>query len=235
MNSLRISLFIAAGIALLVLGVWFGRGFNHLQMNRADEYPSATVLEVPVPLPRFSLTDHNGNLFTPHNLSRKWTFMFFGYTNCPDICPTALVDLNDIYLRLKKQGALNNTQFVFVSVDPQRDTAEQLREYVPFFNKDFIGLTGGPDSIASVARPLGIAYRRVPGKDADRDYLVDHSASFLLIDPLGRMRAIFSPPHDAQAIVTDFRKIRVKYAEECCISGDEKSETVIFDYRKEKK
>ncbi len=234
MNPLRIFLFAAAGIALLGFGIWFGRGFNGAPVNKPDEFPSATVLEVPVPLTHFSLPDHNGNLFTPDNLSRKWTFMFFGYTHCPDVCPTALVDLNDIYNRLEKQGDLKNTQFVFVSVDPLRDTVELLKEYVPFFNERFIGLTGDPAVIESITRPLGIAYRRVPGKDADKDYLIDHSASFLLIDPLGRMRATFSPPHDAKAIAADFRKIREKYAEDCCISGDEKSETVIFDYREKK-
>src|SRR4030067_861226 len=106
-------------LALLLLGVWFGKGFhNVLALRGADEFPSATVLDVPVPLPDFLLTDSNRKEFSPLNLRRKWTFIFFGYTHCPDVCPTALVDLNNIYHNLLERGDLANTQFVFVSVDP---------------------------------------------------------------------------------------------------------------------
>ncbi|HBH60807.1 MAG TPA: hypothetical protein DDX85_03500 [Nitrospiraceae bacterium] len=240
-SQIQILLLVLAGILLLGLGIWFGKGHNSPPMMVADEFPSATVLEVPVPLLQFSLNDHIGKLFTPDNFMRKWTFIFFGYTHCPDVCPTALVDMNNIYHDLAEKDELIEkmfgvgTQFVFITVDPERDTVSELREYVPFFNKHFIGLTGDADMIDSIARPLGIAYRRVPGKDAEKDYLVDHSASILLIDPLGRMRAVFSPPHVPKTIAADFRNIRKKYTEECCISGDEKTETVIFDYRKEKK
>ncbi len=226
----------------MVLGIWLGRDFNNKSSpKRVDEFPSATVLQIPIPIFSFSLTDHNGLPFTPDNLSRKWTFMFFGYTHCPDICPMALVDLNNIYHNLVEKGDLIlkkykvGTQFVFVTVDPERDTVEQLKEYIPYFNKNFIGLTGESDVIASLAHPLGVAYRRVPSKDSENDYLVDHTASFLLIDPLIRLRATFSPPHDPKQVAEDFRNIRKKYAEECCIFPDEEPESVIFDYRKEKK
>ncbi len=241
MNPLRIFLLAIAGIVLLVLGIWFGKSHNSPPLMKADEFPSATVLEVPIPLLQFSLHDHNGNLFTPNNFTRRWTFMFFGYTHCPDICPTALVDMNNIYHDLARTNDLTEkkygvgTQFVFITVDPERDTVRELKEYVPFFNEHFIGLTGDAETIESIARPLGIAYRRVPGKNTDKDYLVDHSASILLIDPLGRMRAVFSPPHVPKTIAADFRNIRKKYTEECCIAGDEKTETLIFHYRKGKK
>ncbi len=237
-GAMQILLLVMAGILLLGLGIWFGKGSNTTPVKKADEFPSATVLDVPVPLLQFSLNDHNGHLFTPYNFTRRWTFMFFGYTHCPDVCPTALVDMNSIYHNLAGTNDLTEkkfgvgTQFVFITVDPERDTVRDLKEYVPFFNEHFIGLTGDKDMIESIARPLGIAYRRVPVKNTDKDYLVDHSASILLIDPLGRMRAVFSPPHVPKMIVADFRKIREKYTEECCIAGDEKTETVIFDYRR---
>ncbi|MBI5666301.1 MAG: SCO family protein [Nitrospirae bacterium] len=241
MKPSNIFLIAIAGALLLGLGVWFGKAHNSPSVNKADEFPSATVLEVPVPLLQFSLSDHNGNLFTPNNFTGKWTFMFFGYTHCPDVCPTTLVDMNNIYHDLADKNELTekkfgiSTQFIFITVDPERDTVNELKEYVPFFNERFVGLTGDAETIESIARPLGIAYRRVPGKNTSRDYLVDHSASILLIDPLGRMRAVFSPPHAPKTIAADFRNIREKYTEECCISGDEKTETIIFDYRKEKK
>ena len=148
--------------------------------------------------------------------------MFFGYTHCPDVCPMALVDLNAVYHNLIEKGDLVfekyniDTQFIFVTVDPQRDSVSELREYIPYFNKDFIGLTAEPDMIEKLAQPLGVSYMRVPEKDSEGDYYIDHSASFLLIDPLGRLRAYFSPPHDPKQIAEDFRRIRNKYTEECC-------------------
>ena len=210
-------------IVLLILGLWIGTGINNKNVpDQTNEYPSATVLNVPVPLPSFSLTDHNGIEFKQWSLARKWTFMFFGYTFCPDVCPMALIDLNDVYHNLIENGDLIekkfkvNTQVVFVSVDPERDKVEELKEYIAHFNEAFIGLTGKPEMIASLARPMGVAYMRAPGEDTDGDYYIDHSASFLLIDPLGRLRASFPPPHDPTQIVEDFRRIRDKYTEECC-------------------
>jgi protein SCO1/2 len=151
--------------------------------------------------------------------------MFFGYTFCPDVCPIALVDLNNIHNNLVEKGDLIekrfgvNTQVVFVTVDPERDKANELKEYISFFNDDFIGVTGKPEEIDSLAHPMGIAYRRVPGKDPEGEYYIDHSASFLLIDPLGRLRASFPPPHDPNQVAEEFRRIRDKYTEECCITN----------------
>jgi len=221
---MKIFRFILIGIVLLIIGIWLGRDFTNRFLP--DTFPSATVLEVPVPIFQISLTDHNGQNFKVRRLARKWSFMFFGYTHCPDVCPMALVDLNAVYHHLLEQKALVHkkynvdTQFIFVTVDPQRDTVEELKEYVPYFNENFIGLTADPDMIAKLAHPLGVAYMRENGKDPDEDYLVNHTASFLLIDPLGRLRATFSPPHDPGQIAGDFQRIREKYADECCIATD---------------
>lgn len=233
--------FTVLATVLLLTGIWFGMGLERDPEIEEIDFPSATIYEIPVNLPHFTLTDHNGKKFNQWSLSRKWTFMFFGYTFCPDICPIALVDLNDIYYNLVEKGELVekkygvNTQVVFVTVDPGRDTVERLKEYMFDFNEDFIGVTGKPEMIDSLARPMGIGYMPVPGKDSEGDYLVDHSSSFMLIDPLGRLRASFSPPHDPEQIVEDFRNIRSEYTAECCITSDKELKTVIFDYRKDKK
>ena len=216
---------ILIGAALVLAGIWLGKD---LRTGDSEVYPSAVVLKVPVPIYQIALTDHRGQRFTVRRLARKWTFMFFGYTHCPDICPMALVDLNAVYQNLSERGDLIfkeynvDTQFIFVTVDPQRDTKEQLKKYVPYFNRDFLGLTADPDMIAKLAHPLGVAYGRVQGSDSADEYLVDHSASFLLVDPLGRLRATFPPPHDPKQIAEDFRKIRNRYAAECCISPEDK-------------
>jgi len=207
------------GLILLVVGIWFGQGVNKGPKQGAE---TVRVYDIPVPLPNFELDVHNGMVFNKWSLNRQWTFMFFGYIFCPDVCPTAMVDLNDVYKDLEEKGDLIEkefkvgTQFVFVSVDPARDTIEELNDYVPHFNKAFVGLTGKPEVIDSIARPMGIAYTQVPGKDEDGDYYIDHSASFMLLDPLGRLRASFPPPHDPKRIVEEYRKIRAEFTEECC-------------------
>jgi protein SCO1/2 len=222
-KNMKIFRFIFIGTVLLMLGIWLGRYLpDRFTLNEAGEFPSATVLKVPVPIFQISLTDHNGQDFKVRRLARKWTFMFFGYTHCPDVCPMALVDLNAVYQNLAEKGDLIfkkyniDTQFIFVTVDPERDTVEELKEYIPYFNKNFIGLTAEPDMIEKLAQPLGVSYMPVPGKKSEGDYYIDHSASFLLIDPLGRLRVVFPPPHDPEQIAEDFRKIRNKYTEECC-------------------
>ncbi len=219
---MRTGSLIVTGLLILMLGIWYGKGSEKGSDNKPPEQEVSRIYDIPVPLSSFALTDHNGKKFNQWSLNRKWTFMFFGYIYCPDVCPTALVDLNDVYKDLVEKGDVIeakfkvDTQVVFVTVDPQRDTVEELREYVPYFNKKFIGVTGEPDVIASVARPMGVAYTPVPGKDKDGDYYIDHSASFMLLDPLGRLRASFPPPHDPAKIVEEYRRIRGKYTEECC-------------------
>jgi protein SCO1/2 len=227
--NMKIFRFILIAIVLFILGIWLGRDYPDRFLS--DNYPSATVLEVPIPIFQISLTDHTGQNFKVRRLARKWSFMFFGYTHCPDVCPMALVDLNAVYHHLLEQKALVHkkynvdTQFIFVTVDPERDTVEKLNDYVPFFNKNFIGLTADPDMIAKLAHPLGVAYMRETGKESEEDYLVDHTASFLLIDPLGRLRATFPPPHDPVQIAGDFQKIREKYADECCLPIESRAKT----------
>ena len=99
MNTLR---FLVIGLVLLMLGVWLGRGFDRGSGNAENEHQVSRVYEIHVPLAPFTLTDHRGKEFNQWSLNRKWTFMFFGYIFCPDVCPTALVDLNDVYQNLFK-------------------------------------------------------------------------------------------------------------------------------------
>jgi len=203
-------------VGLLAMGLGFGIG-RWLAIPPSNAFlnslhPTTTVFLQPQLLPPISLIDHHHQQFTLFNFARKWTFLFFGYTYCPDVCPQTLTILKQVHESLTRQGDLNNTQIVFVSVDPTRDTASQLATYVTYFNQSFLGVTGSPDQIAAFAHPLGIAYT-----PADSKGLIDHSATLLLIDPLLRLRASFLPPHTVATILSDFRKIRQYYAEECCL------------------
>jgi len=216
-NAVLGIILLAAGAGLVGMGAWLGQWY-YAAPSALDAMPGvkAMVLARAENLPEFHLTTHKHEPFTLATFNRKWTFLFFGYTYCPDICPSALILLKDVYTDLEKHGDVDNAQVMFVSVDGKRDTPEQLSGYVPYFHPAFIGASGRKEEVDTLGKPLGVAYHvKEEGREAN-NYLIDHSASVYLIDPLGRLRAIFPPPHDPQVIVSDFRLIRNKYAEECC-------------------
>ncbi|TLY70515.1 MAG: SCO family protein, partial [Gammaproteobacteria bacterium] len=148
----------------------------------------------------FPLTDHLGRPFTAAALQGRPSLVFFGFTHCPDVCPSTLVKL----AQLKRVGALPGVQVLFVSVDPQRDTPTALGLYVHAFDPDFIGLTAEPSAIKRIAREFGVAVNRVdlPGGD----YTMDHSAVVFLLDRRGRMVGVFTPPFDVERMAQDLRR-----------------------------
>lgn len=162
----------------------------------------------PKPLTPFELSDQRGESFNLDTLKGKWTFLFFGYSHCPDVCPIALSVMDQVAKTLASDPTNGKAlQFAFVSVDPERDTPEHLAEYVAYFNPDFIGATGAEPQLAPLTRQLGILYLHNK-PDVEGNYLVDHTASILLIDPQGRFISVFSAPHNAQDIAERFGKIR---------------------------
>jgi protein SCO1/2 len=208
----RLSWVIAAIIlAALALSAWFAIALSRAVPPPAfDAGPAASVLRVPRPLPRFTLTDHEGRRFDEARLEGHWSFLFFGYTYCPDVCPITLSNLRDVRELLAESGdphALDGIQFVFVSVDPERDTPERLGEFVRYFHRDFIGVTGDEAELERLTGALGI-YHRKAERRTGRDYLVDHSTAVMLVDPQRRLHAVFSRPHDPGAIADAFLKIR---------------------------
>lgn len=202
-----------AGLMLFGAGLyWGGRVFDRPSapsLMPADIGTKATVLPASKPLPEFTLTDHNGRSFTRDALKGHWTYLFFGYTHCPDVCPTTLALLNQLDQLLRDAPDLPRPRYVFVSVDPERDTPEHLAGYVPYFNPDFLGVTGAEREIEALTRSLGIIYQRHPG--TGDDYLVDHSATILLVDPQAGLRALSSPPYQPATLADDYRKIIAAY------------------------
>jgi len=174
----------------------------------------ATVFREPRAIEPFALVDHTGKPFDNRALQGRWSFVFFGYTSCPDVCPTTLSVLNSV---ARKLGSDNNrVQFVFISIDPGRDTPERLGQFVSYFNGSFIGATGGEDALNALTRRLGVIYARVEANSGSQhagadNYLMDHSASVLLFDPAGRFHAVFTPPLDATSISNDFKIISDSY------------------------
>ena len=161
-----------------------------------------TLLPDGKPIGDFQLTDHRGQPFTLNNLKGNWTFAFFGYTHCPDVCPTTLSLLNSVAQRLQPSG--ENVRFVMVTVDPERDTPEKLGKFVTYFNGDFTGVSGDEAALQGLTKQLGIMYMRVNEETNPASYLVDHSAGVFLFDPDGRYHAVFTPPLTVDAIATDF-------------------------------
>lgn len=167
----------------------------------------ATVFNQSRPLADFSLRDHNEKPFSLENLKGKWSILFFGYTNCPDVCPNTLTIMNVV----SKQLPADKVQYVFVSVDPYRDKLDTLAKYVPYFNPNFIGVTETQaGEVGKLTKQLGIlsmpvANNSAAGKD---NYLVEHSANLILINPQGNWHGVMSTPHEPAKIVKEFNLIR---------------------------
>jgi protein SCO1 len=157
-------------------------------------------------LPDFSLIDQQGRPFGSADLRGHWSMLFFGYTNCPDLCPATLATLAAMEKRLRAAKAPVRPQVVFVSVDAKRDTPAQMAKYVPYFDPEFIGLTAADQpSIEAVAKKLGVSVIIEPA--ADGRYAVDHSGDIFVLDPDGRVAAILSGPFGAEALQGDFQRI----------------------------
>jgi len=155
----------------------------------------------------FSLIDQRGRAFGPNNLRGHWSLVFFGYANCPEFCPATLITLAALNKRLRTSGAGVLPQVIFVSVDPQRDTPQQLAKFVPYFDPDFLGVTA-PDqpTVDALARQFGIAVIIEP-KQADGSYMVDHSSAILVFDPGAKLAAILTGPFTVEALQADFQHI----------------------------
>ncbi len=197
-----------AGVAVAA-GLWFGTTvFRGLSGASPLVLQEGTLLPQPRPLADFSLTDQDGRPFSLANLRGHWTFLAIGYTHCPDICPMTLATYDAIEGEIAKaasgEGGKTPVQFLFISVDPGRDTPERLAQYVRYFNPRFLGATGDEVQLRALAAQLGLLYAKVEGQDTAMGYLMDHSASILLVDPEGRLTAIFSTPHDARLMAADY-------------------------------
>ncbi len=151
----------------------------------------------------FSLVDHRGRAVTDQDFRGQFMLMFFGYTFCPDICPTELQTVGDAIDRMGPAG--RKVVPVFVSVDPERDTVDVLNEYVPNFHPRMVGLTGTKEQVASVAKAYRVFYAKTPApggkvEGADADYLMSHSSFIYLVGPDGRLRMLLRGRQEAKEI-----------------------------------
>jgi protein SCO1 len=182
-----------AALCAALAGFWLARELD----SSAPQLTAGTWLTQPRTVSEFQLTDHLGRPFTAHELQGKPSLVFFGFTHCPDVCPTTLAKLAQI----KKAAPIAGLQVLFVTVDPQRDTPTAVGLYAHAFDPDFIGLTGEPKAVEKMSAAFGVAAFRVdlPGGD----YTMDHSAAVFLVDARARIVGIFTPPFDTRKMAQD--------------------------------
>lgn len=190
---------------MLVGALAFGVG-AWVSMERFGVSPAADgqgaigyVLDTPRPLPEFALTDQDGEPFGTAGFHGDWSLIYFGFTFCPDICPTSLAEMARVHEQLERARPTLRDRYYLVSVDPRRDSPARLRDYVRYFHPEFRGLTGAKEQIDLLVRAAGAVYS-VPDAPPDEDYLVAHSSTITLVDPQGRIHAIFTTPLQAGPI-----------------------------------
>ncbi|MEE8041180.1 MAG: SCO family protein [Pseudomonadales bacterium] len=158
----------------------------------------AIVLSTPIEIEPLQLVNHRGEVFTNEDLEGHWTLAFFGYTSCPDICPTTMRVLSESRRALLDQRGLD-VRVLMVSVDPGRDTPERLSEYLEHFSPDFVGVTGTAEALSAFARQLHVASDRVEGDDP-ASYLVAHSGNIVVLNPRGLYHGVLKMPHRAEGV-----------------------------------
>jgi protein SCO1/2 len=152
----------------------------------------------------FSLTDHTGKPRTLADYKGKVVVVFFGYTQCPDVCPTTMAEMAGVMQKLGAQA--DQVQVLFITLDPERDTQQLLANYVPAFDKRFVGLYGTPDQTAKTAKEFKVFYSKVPGT-APGSYTIDHTAGSYVFDREGRLRLFIRHGGGADPIVHDIRQL----------------------------
>jgi protein SCO1/2 len=217
-------------VGLIFVAVLVGTliGLKTLTSEEPQPIPESLVeylLWEPLEVTPFTLVDFNNQEYGIDRLSGYWTFIFFGYTFCPDICPVTLSNLVSVFRKLESRSfPMSQVQVIFVSVDPGRDTPAVLKQYVPYFDSRFMGSTGSKTQLDLFTRQLGALYyideqideqidinEQVDGENPGENYTVSHNSSLFLIDPQARQFARFAMPHLPDEITDAFVRIVQHY------------------------
>lgn len=199
-------------IALLTLSVFSGVTLAYLLLSTEKITAESLrndgffLYDAPITPGPFALTDHRGKAFTDQQLEGGWSMVFFGYTFCPDICPLTMASLKQFYDVLEANNEADDVQVIMVSVDPERDTAKKLADYVTYFNPEFIGATAEYTEVFTLAKQVNVSfsYTRVD----DENYLVNHNGEIMLFDPQGNNVGFFKAPYDPLAMLENFQRVK---------------------------
>jgi protein SCO1 len=206
-NKSKNIIFILAAIVAMVVGIWAGSYKDQSHGAYKAEKIQGVILPRAKTIHSFNLTDHNKIAFTLENLKGHWSVLFVGYTQCPDVCPAAMSVLKQTHHLMIKQSLIP-PEMVFISVDPERDTHKSLAEYVTYFNKKFVGVTGEQNQLKKLTQQLSVSFAKAPGSSGvmDENYLMDHSTSFMLINPDGKLQSFLTAPHLPMQLVDSIKK-----------------------------
>ncbi len=196
MSKYSTPVFVLVAVIAVIAGVWLGQETNHEPVLKPPViqgaiYPQAKVLN------DFEITNHLSQRLTKDDFKNHWSLFFVGYTHCPDICPTTMAVMTQVSEYMREQE-MPPPQIVFLSIDPKRDTVQLLKQYVEYFDKDFVGLTGTEAQVQALSIQLNAVYRKAPGssgKMTEDDYLMDHSSALMLLNPDGNLQSILTAPH----------------------------------------
>ncbi|WP_313515673.1 SCO family protein [Pseudomonas sp.] len=199
MTRIHKTVVVLVALIALVIGLTVHKVLD--QRGGADpaKLLDAGIILLPQPrqVPALSLTDQDGKPLAVDELKGRWSLLFFGYTFCPDICPTTLAQMREVKGLLPAE-ARERLRVVLVSVDPNRDTPQQLKQYLGYFDPSFIGLTGDVQSIQTLANGVSIPF--IPADTSKPGYTVDHSGNLVIIGPDGRQRGFIRAPLNSQKL-----------------------------------
>ncbi len=201
LTSNQLFALIALAIGAVLIGLWISYRSFSVPKPEATNYTLYTPAE---DISAFQLTDSNDRPFTNLSLQGHWTFVYFGFTSCEALCPTTMTLLNNMYQMLLQKQQNPMPDVVMISIDPDNDTTTKLHDYVTSFNPHFQGATGAKDQIQQLASSLNVVYTKIK---TTTGYTLDHSGAIMLIDPSGRLIAVFTPPFDAKSLADDFQGI----------------------------
>lgn len=190
--------------AIAVMGLGVAAALQMFKSPAALQLDSGIYLPQARPLPEVALTDQDGQAFGAAQWQGPWSLLFAGFTHCPDVCPTTLQMLKQLEADLQAKGL--SLRPIFLSLDPQRDTPEQLQRYVRHFSPTITGITGSKAELDRLSAALGLAYVKIPGA-SETDYTIDHSAALVLINPQGQVAGYFQAPHKRDLLAADLQRV----------------------------
>ncbi|KAF1051367.1 MAG: SCO1 protein [Stenotrophomonas maltophilia] len=209
MTRVNKTVFALFAIVALILGLTVNKVLNERRSSDPVQMLDAGIVVLPQTrsVPALSFTDENGQAFATEQLKGRWSLLFFGYTFCPDVCPTTLAQLRELQGKLPA-AAREHLQVLFVTVDPHRDTPARLKEYLGFFKAGFHGLYGSEQAIEQLANAMSIPY--IPPDTSKPNYTVDHSANLVIIGPDGSQHGFIRAPLNNAKLAEQLPKLLAK-------------------------
>jgi protein SCO1/2 len=225
MNTVKATVLLCLAFISIVL-VMFVISVLRVPQLSEEEMRSKGVFILPTPrdIAPFELQSHTGQPFVRDDLQGRWNFVFFGFVNCPDVCPTSMAVLGTVDRALQAQDPELAAQFqgILVSVDPDRDSLARLGDYATAFSPRFLGVTGSRQDLVTLTSQLNVAFAKVPlagasasrsgsGSEAEDAYTVDHTGNIVIINPRGHYHGFIKLPHDAETIRLTFQTLAAQF------------------------